>query len=90
MVATFLEGLAGRLQGTGVSVVNIKPGFVDSPMTAAFKKGPLWAKPEDVARIIHRRAAAQRSGGFYAPGFWWPIMLVIRWMPARLLYRLNI
>lgn len=90
LVATFLEGLAGRMRGTGVSVINIKPGFVDTPMTAAFRKGLLWAQPDDIARIIQRHAAAARSGGFYAPSFWWPIMWVIRWMPASLLHRLNI
>jgi hypothetical protein len=78
------------MQQHHVSVVNIKPGLVDTPMTAQFKKGALWAKPEKIARVIHARAAAARSGSFYAPPFWWMLMLVIKHIPSRILYRLNI
>jgi decaprenylphospho-beta-D-erythro-pentofuranosid-2-ulose 2-reductase len=90
LIATFMEGLAGRLRPYGVAVITIKPGFVDTPMTAQFKKGLLWARPERIARLIHSRVARARSGSFYAPGFWGLIMLIIRSLPAQLLYRLNI
>lgn len=90
LLATFLEGLAGRLLPHQVSVINIKPGFVDTPMTAQFKKGLLWVKPNAVARSIHARVAAGRSGSFYSPRFWWLIMMAIRHMPSSILYRLNI
>jgi hypothetical protein len=36
MVTAFLSGLRQRLGKVGVNVVTIKPGFVDTPMTAAF------------------------------------------------------
>lgn len=90
LLATFLEGLAGRMQQAGVGIINIKPGFVDTPMTSHFQKGLLWAKPEAIARIIQARANAGQSGGFYAPRFWWLIMLVIKHIPSRILYRLNL
>lgn len=90
LVATFLEGLAGRLRPFGIRVITIKPGFVDTPMTAQFKKGLLWAQPETIAAIIHDRAASAPSGSYYAPRFWWAIMFVIRSLPARILFRLNI
>jgi NAD(P)-dependent dehydrogenase (short-subunit alcohol dehydrogenase family) len=90
MVATFMEGLAGRLRSFGVGVITIKPGFVDTPMTAQFKKGLLWAQPAAIAAIIHARVASASSGTYYAPRFWWAIMAVIRTIPARILYRLNI
>jgi hypothetical protein len=59
-------------------------------MTAQFKKGALWAKPEAIAKIIRDRVAAARSGSYYAPAFWWLIMVVVRRIPARVLYRMNI
>lgn len=90
LVSTFTAGLAGRLDAHGVRVIEIKPGFVDTPMTAKFKKGALWATPETVAKVIHDRVAAARSGSFYAPKFWWMIMAVVRRIPARILYRMNI
>ena len=34
-VSTFAQGLRNRLARAGVKVVTIKPGFVDTPMTAA-------------------------------------------------------
>ena len=52
LVTAFLSGLRQRLAKVGVNVVTIKPGFVDTPMTAAFPKGPLWARPDEVARGI--------------------------------------
>ena len=44
MVTAFTSGLRQRLHKANVAVVTIKPGFVDTPMTAEFKKGLLWGK----------------------------------------------
>lgn len=90
LLAAFSEGLAGRLDACGVRVILVKPGLVDTPMTAQFKKGLLWARPESIAAIIHARVGAARSGTFYAPRFWRPIMAVVRSLPDRIIYRLNI
>ena len=69
MVDVFLEGLRNRLFKSGVSVVTIKPGFVDTPMTAHIeKKGPLWAKPDAVAAGIVR-AMDGGANVAYLPGF---------------------
>ena len=65
-LAIFLQGLAHRLAPAGVQVLTIKPGFVDTPMTAAFPKGPLWASPETVARDIQRAIVRAPSGPVYA------------------------
>jgi hypothetical protein len=79
-VSLYLGGLRHHLYKSGVKVVNIKPGFVDTPMTAAYKKGLLWAKPEAVARGIHR-AMRRGKGVVYLPCFWRCIMLIIRNLP---------
>jgi decaprenylphospho-beta-D-erythro-pentofuranosid-2-ulose 2-reductase len=89
LVTAFLSGLRQRLAKAGVGVVTIKPGFVDTPMTAAFAKGPLWARPERVAQGIVK-AIDQQGGTVYLPGFWWPIMLIIRAIPERLFLRLSL
>jgi short-subunit dehydrogenase len=89
-LAHLIEGLAHKLAPHGARTVVIKPGFVDTPMTARFaKKGLLWARPEDVAPVI---AAAARRGGpiVYAPPFWRLIMLIIRLVPTFIFNRLNI
>lgn len=84
------RGIAHKLTPLGPRAVLIKPGFVDTPMTADItKKGLLWAKPEQVAMVI---AAAARSGGpvIYAPAFWRVIMLVIQHLPTFIFNQLNI
>ncbi len=54
-LALLVEGIAHKLAPLGARAVIIKPGFVDTPMTAAIaNKGPLWAKPEAIAASIVR------------------------------------
>lgn len=88
-VAIYLGGLRHHLYKSGVKVVTIKPGFVDTPMTAAYKKGLLWAKPEAVARSIHR-AMRRGKGVIYVPWFWWFIMLIIRNLPDCIFNRTKL
>ena len=89
MLDLFLQGLRNRLARQGVHVLTIKPGFVATPMTAAFPKGALWAKPEVIADGIVRAIAAQRDV-VYLPGFWRLIMLVIRHIPEAIFKRLSL
>ena len=89
MVGLFLQGLRNRLSKKGVQVLTIKPGFVDTPMTASFKKGALWAQPGDIACGI-LRAIEQRKDVVYLPGFWRLIMLLIRHIPERVFKRLSL
>lgn len=88
-VSTFCQGLRNRLHKSGVHVLTIKPGFVDTPMTAAFKKGPLWASPEKVAAGIHR-AIQKKRDIVYLPGKWRLIMLVIKMIPERVFKGLKL
>jgi len=88
-VSTFLDGLRNRLYGSGVNVVTAKPGFVDTPMTASFDKGLLWAQPEAVGRGIHR-AIVRGKDVVYLPGFWYLIMLIIRHIPETVFKRLSL
>lgn len=88
-VTIFLQGLRNRLHKSGVQVLTIKPGFVDTPMTAQFKKGALWATPEAIAACI-ARAIEKRRNVVYAPWFWAGIMLVIRSVPESLFKKLKL
>ena len=84
LVAVFAQGLADRLDVFGVRVITVKPGWVDTPMTASLAKGPLWVGPESVARQMHARIAAVRSVSYCVPRFWWAIMAVVRCLPDYL------
>ena len=85
----FVEGLRHRLAGHGVAVVDIRPGFVTTKMTAHLPRGgPLWASPERVAADIIRAIGKGRAV-CYTPGFWRLIMLVIRYLPRVVFHRTS-
>ena len=84
-----LEGLRGRLREHGVSVVNIKPGMVDTPMTAHLPRSPLLADKQTVAQAIIKAIAKGKSTTIYTPWFWRYIMLVIKALPPAIMARLN-
>jgi short-subunit dehydrogenase len=88
-VTAFSGGLRARLHASGVRVVTIKPGLIDTPMTASFKKGPLFVGPEVVGRRIYE-AMLKGEDVVYTPGFWAPIMLAIRLIPERIFKRLPL
>ena len=85
-VTNFASGLRHRLVRRGVRVVTVLPGFVDTPMTADFPKGPLWARPERVAGDIVR-ALDRRNGTLYTPWFWRWIMAIVTHLPQALFLR---
>ena len=90
VVSTFLQGLRARLAKSNVHVLTIKPGFVDTPMTADIEKGgPLWAQPEDIAKgIMH--AIEKRKNTVYLPWFWRIIMGIIIHIPEFIFKKLSL
>ena len=88
LVSAFLQGLRGKLHDAGVHVIDIRPGLVDSPMTAHLPKGPLFAKPDHVAGGIVK-AVTRKRHTVYAPSWWRLIMAIVRWLPDTIFKRLN-
>ena len=89
LLSTYLQGLRNRLARSGVHVLTIKPGFVDTPMTAEFDKGALWASTEQVAEGIVKAVDKQRNE-VYLPGFWWVIMMIIKHVPEFVFKKLSL
>ena len=88
MVTAFTSGLRQRLHKSNVAVVTIKPGFVDTPMTAEFKKGFLWVKPDLVARKI-LKAIDRKSDEVCVPSFWRLIMLCVKLTPSIIFKKIE-
>ncbi|HEV2613018.1 MAG TPA: SDR family oxidoreductase [Noviherbaspirillum sp.] len=88
-VSIFLQGLRNRLHKSGVNVLTIKPGFVDTPMTASFKKGPLWASADTIAEGIVK-SVSKRRNEVYLPGWWAGIMMVIKSIPEGIFRKLSL
>lgn len=77
----FVQGLRARLFASGVRVLTIKPGPVDTPMTAHMKKGLLTASPKTVAATIYREMEDGKAEVIYVPVYWRAIMAVVRAIP---------
>lgn len=88
-LSAFLSGLRARLSKANVRVVTIKPGMVDTPMTAHMKKGPLFASPERVGQDIHQAMLRGRAV-VYTPWYWRGVMLIIRLIPEPIFKRLPL
>lgn len=86
---TYLEALRNRLSQSGVRVVTIKPGPVDTPMTEGVDKLPLLI---DADKAVDGIVSAVRGGPEtrYVPLPWWPIMTAIRMVPSLVFRRLNL
>jgi short-subunit dehydrogenase len=78
--SAYLDGLRNRLWHSGVHVLSVKPGPVDTPMTFGMDKLPFLAQPGPVGESIYRAILAKRNT-IYAPGIWRIIMGVIKSIP---------
>jgi len=89
LVDAYASGLRHRLYKSNVKVTLIKPGFVDTRMTAHLSKGPLWVSADRAGRLIVRAVDRGRSTA-YVPAFWRYIMWVVRSLPERIFLRTNL
>lgn len=86
----FLSGLRNRLANTGVHVVTVLPGFVDTKMTENLdlpKK--LTAQPSEVGEAIVR-ATRKHKNVIYVKPIWALVMTVIRYIPEPLFKKMRI
>lgn len=88
-ISIFLQGMRNRLSKVGVKVLTIKPGFVDTPMTAALPKNVLFADPSVVGTRIFK-AILSGEDIVYVPWFWRWIMLVIKVIPESIFKKLQL
>lgn len=81
---SYLESLRVEMRGSGIAVVTICPGYVDTPMTAKNPYAmPFLLDPEKAAALIARAIARRKR--YYA--FPWPMAIagrVLRVLPRPL------
>lgn len=85
----YLQGLRARLWRSGVPVVTVKAGFLDTDMTFGMPGLFLVASPGQCAEACLRLAGKGRETAYF-PVFWWLIMTIIKSIPERIFKRLNI
>lgn len=88
--SAFLSGLRNRLFKQNIRVITVKPGFVNTRMTAGLNlPGVLTAQPDEVGAAVFR--AVQKGGSvIYVRPIWQLIMGVIRAIPERFFQRLRL
>jgi len=85
---TWLESLRAELHGSGVSVVCVCPGYIDTPMTQVNRyRMPFLLPADEAARRIARAIAARRRLAVI-PWQMAAVSLLLRAMPGFLYDRL--
>ncbi len=89
-ISVYCEGLRARLFKAGVSLTDIRPGFVATPMTQGLPlPAALMAQPGAVARRIV--AGIERGADvLYTPAFWALIMAIVRNIPRPVFKRMKL
>lgn len=89
LVTTFTSGLRQRLHKFGVTVLTVKPGLTDTPMTQDFEKNIFWAKSDNVAiKVV--KAIERKQSELYVPLFWQIIMLGIKLIPMNIYIKMKL
>jgi NAD(P)-dependent dehydrogenase (short-subunit alcohol dehydrogenase family) len=89
-LTTWLESLRNRVARHGVNVVTVKPGFVDTPMTAALERKPMVIPAAKAAALILSAARRGNSASVFVPGQWWLVAMILRHLPSFVFRRINI
>lgn len=86
----YLSGMRNRLVKSGVHVLTVKPGFVNTKMTAGMDlPKPLTAEPAQVANKI-AIAAMKKKNVIYVLPIWRLIMLIIKFIPEGIFKKLKL
>jgi short-subunit dehydrogenase len=85
----YLQGLRNKLHRSGVQVLTVKPGFIDTRMTYGEVEPRMAADPAIVADAILKGIKKKKSV-IYVPWIWRYIMLVIRQIPEPIFKRLKL
>ena len=86
----YLSGLRNRLFKSGVHVLTVKPGFVNTKMTEGLPlPKPLTAEPKDISKAI-LKAIDKKTNTIYVFAKWRLIMYIIKSIPEFVFKRLNL
>ncbi|MCI0450511.1 MAG: SDR family oxidoreductase [Chlorobi bacterium] len=89
-LSAYSQGLRNRLFKSGVNVLTIKPGFVDTPMTYGMPLPKLLvASPKKVGKDIYK-AMIKGKNVIYTPFYWWWIMKIVKSIPETIFKKLKL
>ncbi|MEY4365767.1 MAG: hypothetical protein RLZZ305_1111 [Actinomycetota bacterium] len=88
-VDSFALALDHELEGSGVSILLVRPGFVESKMTTGMRKAPFSTTPAAVAAVVVPAVNSSRSV-VHAPKVLSLVFAVFRNLPERVWRRLPL
>ncbi len=89
-ISNYMQGLRQKVRRTDadITITDVKPGFVESAMTAGREKDIFWVAPADVATRQILRSIEKRKNYAYITRRWrliaWVVYLVPNWILDRL------
>lgn len=87
---SFLSGLRNRLHKSGVKVITVKPGFIETKMTGHLDLPKLLtATPDDISKDIINSIRKGKTI-IYSKWFWKWIMLIIRIIPESIFKKMKL
>jgi len=86
---TYLEALRNRLSRKGITVVTVKPGFIDTDMTKGMS-GLFWLISANEAAKIILSAVKKNKEIIYVPARWALVAFIIKNIPNFIFKRLII
>jgi len=89
-LATYFESLRNRLAERCVRVVTVKPGMIETPMTAHLDELMMPVSAERAAADILKAARGRLFDVRHVPLRWLPVSLIIRAIPSFLFRRMSI
>ncbi len=90
LVATYAHGLQHELADKRLKITLVKPGPVDTPMTAQLDTRPALLADVNVVAADIVRAIEKQRRTIYVPRVWRLIMLILTHMPFFIFKKLNI
>lgn len=88
-LSTYMESLRNRLTRSGVNVLTVNPGFVDTETLRRNAKLTFGVISPDKAAAKIWRAMRKRKQLVYIPGWWRWFMLIIRNVPSIIFRRIS-
>lgn len=78
----FAQGLRDALEGSGIVVTIVRPGFVRTVMTSGLPAAPLSSEPGAVAQAVVR-GLERRAEIVWVPSVLGPLLFALRLLPSR-------
>lgn len=87
-MSNYMEGLRFNLSKFGVTVTDVRPGYVDTPMTEG-QQGMFWVVDADTAARQIYRAILRKRAVVYVPRRWAVVAMLIHIVPRSLYGRFG-